>query len=127
MAAGFVRKVQLNIARMSTAAETGYMNAMAAATYLVGKGIPFRRAHELVGQAVRKGLEKQCELQQIPLDELKQLSPEFDADFYPAVSLRAVLECHDVVGGTAPAHVLEALDAAERRLKSRKEMVHAGA
>jgi argininosuccinate lyase len=127
VAAGFIREVRFNAARMSAAAETGYLNAMAAATYLVGKGIPFRRAHELVGQAVLKGLEKQCELQQIPLDELRQLSPEFAADFYPAVSLRAVLACHDVVGGTAPAQVLEALEAAEQRLKSRQEMVHAGA
>ena len=55
------------------------------------------------------------------------MSPEFDADFYAAVTLRAVLECHDVVGGTAPAHVLQALDAAEQRLKDRKETVHAGA
>jgi hypothetical protein len=38
-----------------------------------------------------------------------------------------VLECHDVVGGTAPAHVLQALDAAEQRLKDHKEIVHAGA
>ncbi len=55
------------------------------------------------------------------------MSPEFAADFYDAVGLRAVLECHDVVGGTAPAHVLTALDAAEQRLKNRQEMVHAGA
>ena len=127
VAAGFIREVQLNLARLSAAAETGYMNAMAAATYLVGKGIPFRRAHELVGQAVRIGLEKHCELQQIPLAELKQLSPEFDDGFYAAITLRAVLECHDVVGGTAPAHVFAALEAAEQRLKSRREMAHAGA
>jgi argininosuccinate lyase len=127
VAAGFIRDVQLNLARLGAAAETGYMNAMAAATYLVGKGIPFRHAHELVGQAVRIGLEKHCELQQIPLAELKQLSPEFDNDFYAAITLRAVLECHDVVGGTAPAHVLAALEAAEQRLKSRREMAHAGA
>ena len=127
VAAGFMREVQLNLARMSAAAETGYMNAMAAATYLVGKGIPFRRAHELVGQAVRLGLEKQCELQQIPLAELRQLSPEFGDDFYAAISLGAVLECHDLVGGTAPAHVLAALEAAEQRLKIHQEMAHAGA
>jgi len=125
VAAGFIREVHLNFDRLSTAAETGYMNAMAAATYLVGKGIPFRRAHELVGQAVRKGMETHCELQQIPLAELQQLSPEFGDDFFAAVTLSAVLACHDVVGGTAPAHVSAALDAAEKRLKSR-EMVDAG-
>jgi argininosuccinate lyase len=103
------------------------MNAMAAATYLTGKGVPFRRAHELVGKAVRAAMDKSCELQELPLAELRQLSPEFDADFYDAITLDAVLACHDVVGGTAPQRVASALDEAEQRLKSRKEAVHAGA
>jgi argininosuccinate lyase len=127
VAAGVVREVQMNLARMNSAAETGYMNAMAAATYLTRKGVPFRRAHELVGQAVRKALERQCELEKIPLAELRQLSPEFGDDFYDAISLSAVLACHDVLGGTAPEQVARALDGAERRLKSRQEAVHAGA
>jgi argininosuccinate lyase len=112
---------------MNAAAQTGNMNAMAAATYLTGKGVPFRHAHELVGQAVRKALEKKCELQDVPLSELRQLSPEFDADFFGAITLSAVLACHDVVGGTAPHQVAHALNEAEQRLKSRKEAVHAGA
>jgi argininosuccinate lyase len=80
-----------------------------------------------VGQAVRKALARYCELQELPLAELRQLSPEFDADFYDAITLSAVLACHDVVGGTAPHQVTRALEEAEQRLKSRKEMVHAGA
>ena len=127
VAAGFVREVQLNLARMNSAAQSGYMNAMAAATYLTGKGVPFRRAHEIVGQAVRKAMEDHCELEQIPLAELRQLSPEFDTDFYDAMTLSAVLACHDVAGGTAPEQVARALDVAEERLKRRKEAVHAGA
>ena len=49
--------MEFDFARMQKAAETGYMNAFAAATYLVGKGVPFRIAHELVGKAVRLALE----------------------------------------------------------------------
>ena len=127
VAAGFIRDVQLNLERMNSAAQSGYMNAMAAATYLTGKGVPFRRAHEIVGQAVRKALERQCELEQIALPELRQLSPEFDSDFYQAMTLEAVLACHDVAGGTAPDQVARALEVAEQRLKSRREAVHAGA
>ncbi len=125
--AGFMRQVRLNLVHMNTLAQSGNMNAMAAATYLTGKGVPFRRAHELVGKAVRAAMDRSCELQELPLAELRQLSPEFDADFYDAITLDAVLACHNVVGGTAPQRVASALDEAEQRLKSRKEAVHAGA
>jgi argininosuccinate lyase len=127
VAAGFVREVQLNLVHMNTEAQTGYMNAMAAATYLSAKGVPFRRAHELVGQAIRQALDRHCELHELPLSDLRRLSPEFDADFYDAITLPAVLACHDVMGGTAPEQVARALDEAEQRLKSRQEAAHAGA
>jgi len=55
--ARFTAALRFNTARMRTACETGYLNAMAAATYLVHKGVPFRKAHEKIGLAVRYGLE----------------------------------------------------------------------
>ncbi|MGA2991056.1 MAG: argininosuccinate lyase [Candidatus Korobacteraceae bacterium] len=127
VAAGFMREVQLNLVHMNTEAQTGNMNAMAAATYLTGKGVPFRRAHELVGQAVRKALARYCELQELPLAELRQLSPEFDADFYDAITLSAVLACIYVVGGSAPHQVTRALEEADQRLKCGLVLVHVGA
>ncbi len=104
--------------RMRAAAETGYLNAMAAATYLSNRGVPFRKAHEIVGNAVRLGLETGTELNHIPLEKLQQLSPEFAADFYAAISIEATLDCHDVVGGTARHRVAEALASARTRLAS---------
>ncbi len=69
------------------AAQSGYLNAMAAATYLVHKGVPFRTAHEKIGNAVRFALEKGVELGDLTLEELRQFGEEFDEDFYPAVTL----------------------------------------
>ena len=61
-----------------------------------------------------------CELESLPLDELKSLNPAFENDFYAAVKLQAVLDCHDVVGGTARGRVKSALaDAKERITKIR--------
>ncbi len=74
---------------------------MAAATYLVHKGVPFRKAHEKIGNAVRYGLDKGCELDGLTLEELKQFGPEFDSDFFAAITLEATVNCHDVIGGTA--------------------------
>lgn len=122
---GFVKAMDLDLAEMQAAAETGYMNALAAASYLVKKGVPFRRAHEHIGNAVRLGLDKGCELQDLPLAELKKLAPEFDQDFYEALQLHAVLDCHDVIGGTAVLQVQSALAAMKGRIAALKGGLHA--
>jgi argininosuccinate lyase len=104
---------------------------MAAATYLVHKGVPFRTAHEKIGNAVRFALEKGAELGELSLEELRQFGSEFEADFFDAVALNATLDCHNVVGGTARQRVREALSDATARIAAlaapAQEAVHAGA
>jgi len=112
----FTRALSFRAERMQSAAETGYLNAMAAATYLSNKGVPFRKAHEHIGNAVRLGLETNRELQHLTLDELRSISPEFSEDFYAAITLEATLDCHDVIGGTARARVRTALQEAKSRV-----------
>jgi argininosuccinate lyase len=112
----FTSSLKFRFDRMKTAAETGYLNAMAAATYLSNKGVPFRKAHEHIGNAVRLGLETNRELQHLTLDELRTITPEFSEDFFQAITLEATLDCHDVIGGTARAHVRTALQEAKSRL-----------
>jgi argininosuccinate lyase len=107
----FTAALRFNTARMRAACESGYLNAMAAATYLVHKGVPFRKAHEKIGQAVRYGLEKGCELDGLTLQELQQFGPEFGSDFFSSITLDATVNCHDVMGGTAVGRVREALAA----------------
>jgi argininosuccinate lyase len=115
----FTRALTFRFNKMRQAAETGYLNAMAAATYLSNKGVPFRKAHEIIGNAVRLGLDKNLELNAIPLADLQQLSEHFGEDFYAAIILRATIDCHDVLGGTATIRVAEALAAARSRLATR--------
>ena len=109
LVARFTAALQFNFERMREAAQTGYLNAMAGATYLVHKGVPFRTAHEKIGNAVRYALEKGVELGELSLEELRQFGSEFGEDFYAAVTLEATLDCHDVIGGTATARVKAAL------------------
>lgn len=130
--ARFTRALELNFARMKEAAQTGYLNAMAGATYLVHKGVPFRKAHEKIGNAVRFALEKGVELGELSLEELRQFGSEFEEDFYAAVTLEATLDCHDVIGGTATGRVKAALGSAAERVAALKkagapEVAHAGA
>ena len=114
----FTTALRFKQERMKTAATTGYLNAMAAATYLSNKGVPFRKAHEIVGNAVRVGLETRRELDAISLAELQELSPAFGEDFFAAITVEATLDCHDVVGGTARGRVKAALASAKERLAS---------
>jgi argininosuccinate lyase len=112
----FTASLKFRFDKMKTAAETGYLNAMAAATYLSNKGVPFRKAHEIVGNAVRLGLETNRELNALTLPELRTLSDAFAEDFFAAITLEATLDCHDVIGGTARPRVQAALTAAKARL-----------
>ena len=116
LVARFTAALQFNRERMSEAAQSGYLNAMAAATYLVHKGVPFRTAHEKIGNAVRYALEKGVELNDLTLDELRGFGPEFGEDFFAAVTLTETLDCHDVIGGTARRRVQQALAAASERI-----------
>jgi argininosuccinate lyase len=112
----FTSTLKFRFDKMKTAAETGYLNAMAAATYLSNKGVPFRKAHEHIGNAVRLGLETNRELQHLTLDELRNICPEFGEDFFASITLEATLDCHDVIGGTARTRVAAALADARQRI-----------
>ncbi len=115
---GFTRALRFKHASMQHAAEHGYLNAMAAATYLSNKGVPFRKAHEIIGNAVRLGLETGVELNGLTLPQLQQLSPEFSEDVFEAINLQQTLDCHDVPGGTATHRVHQALTDAKNRLEA---------
>jgi argininosuccinate lyase len=116
--APFTAALSFRTDRMKAACATGFLNAMAAATYLVHKGVPFRTAHEKIGNAVRYCLDKKCELGDLSLEDLHQFGEEFQEDFFAAITLEATLDCHDVVGGTNRARVRTALTEAEKRVQA---------
>ncbi len=116
----FTRALRFRAEVMKAAATRGYLNAMAAATYLTHKGVAFRKAHEKIGQAVRLGLESGRELDDLTLEELRGFGEEFDMDFFAAIALEATLDCHDVIGGTARDRVRDAVRDASRRIESDK-------
>jgi argininosuccinate lyase len=122
-----VKAVEFNKERMHEAAQSGFMNAWAGSTYLVRRGVPSRIAHERIGKAVQMCVERNCELQDLPLSDLQSLSSEFGADFFEILKLASVLAIHDVPGGTAPARVRNAITTAKKRIEALREEVHAHA
>jgi argininosuccinate lyase len=124
---GWMKDVEFDFARMSEAAQSGFMNAWAAATYLVERGVPSRLAHEAVGKAVKLCIERGCELQDLAITDLQAIHPAFTEDFFKALTLDAVLRIHHVEGGTAPGQVKRAIQRGEHRISLLRGDVHAHA
>jgi argininosuccinate lyase len=127
LVSGWMKAVEFNHQRMNHAVQSGFMNAWAAATYLVKRGVPSRLAHEQIGKAVKLCMERNCELQDLTLDELQGLNPIFDESFRDCLKPASVLAIHDVAGGTAPLRVQKAIAAAKEKIDSLREVFHAHA
>lgn len=83
---------------MAKSAMNGFTNATDAADYLVGKGVPFRDAHSIIGRLVLYCIEKGTGIDALSLEELKSICPAFEADVYEAVSLKTCVEKRLTVG-----------------------------
>src|SRR6202022_2087907 len=104
-----LRNIRINEARTREAASRGYLNATELADYLVRKGMPFRAAHEVVGRAVVRAIERGCELQELSRADLRQFSQRIDEEIFAALSLESTLKMKSQLGGTAPEQVARAL------------------
>jgi argininosuccinate lyase len=111
-----IPRITVNREAMRKAASVGFLNATDMADYLVGKGMPFRKAHACVGSAVAYALDKGCELDQLTLDELKSFSPLIDADIFDHLTLAHMIDRRQSPGGTATENVTRALDEARNAL-----------
>jgi argininosuccinate lyase len=100
------------------AASRGYSTATDLADYLVRKGVPFRDAHEVVGQAVRLAIDTNRPLHELTLDELRTLSGEIENDVYSVLTLEGSVAARDHIGGTAPDQVRAAVARARARLQA---------
>jgi argininosuccinate lyase len=108
--ARLVRGLQFNREAMRKAALGGYTLATEIADYLSRQGMPFRDAHRLVGQMVATAIAADRGLESFSIEELRQFSPLFDVDIVDHLTLEGALGSRDVLGGTAPRRVREALE-----------------
>ncbi len=108
--------IEVHRERMESAARAGFPTATDLADYLVRKGIAFRDAHEIVGRAVRFGVENSRDLADMSLDELQQFSDVIGDDVFEVLSLHGSMSARDHTGGTAPVQVRRAAAAARSRL-----------
>lgn len=97
---GMIATLQVKKEAMEHAIHHDFSNATELADYLATKGIPFRKAHEIVGELVLKGLKTGTNLVDIPLDEYKKISPKIEEDVYTCLQPKVAVERRNSYGGT---------------------------
>ncbi len=102
---------------MYKAAKQGFATATDLADYLVRKGMAFRDAHEVVGQAVRLGIESKRDLADISLAELQQFSDQIGDDVFAILTLEGSVAARKHIGGTAPETVRKAIQSARASMQ----------
>ena len=98
-----LKTLKFNKQQMERSAMMGFTNATDAADYLVGKGMPFRDAHSVIGRLVLHCIDKGCAIDDLELKELKGFSDLFENDIYDAISLKTCVEKRLTVGAPGPA------------------------
>ena len=111
--------IKLNEQNAIDAAKGGYSNATELADYLVGKGIPFREAHSIVGRIVLYAISKQKALEDMDVSEYKEFSDVISDDVYPVLQLENILEKRNIKGGVAPAQTKIELEILTKQLSER--------
>ena len=117
--ADMIPAIEANKTTMYEAAKRGFSTATDLADYLVGTGIPFRDAHEIVGKAVAYGIAEQKDLSDMSLEELVQFSDQIKNNVFSVLTLEGSVAARDHIGGTAPVQVKAAAARALEKVSSR--------
>lgn len=99
-AAGMIATMQVNAGAMMAQAKKGYLAATDVADYLAKKGLPFRKAHEVVGHLVLLCDKRGCDLEDLTLDDFRAESELFEADIAGALNLHDIVAARTTYGGT---------------------------
>ena len=102
---------------MRNAAARGFINATDCADYLVKKGLPFRDAYKITGTLVAYCIKNQTVLENLSIEEFRELSPVFDDDVYEAIKLETCVNMRKADGGPAPEAVKKQIEFARKYTK----------
>ena len=121
--AQLIRGMKLREDVMRHAVEADYSNATDLADYLVRKGLPFRKAHAVAGQAVAQCIARGIYLAELPIADYQQLSPLFAEDIYDAISPETCVSCRNSYGGTSYEQAEMQLEAAKNLMTEEERMI----
>jgi argininosuccinate lyase len=110
--------------RMEQAAKEGWILATELADYLVTQGVPFRKAHHVVGQIVRFCIEEGKDFKDCTLEELRKFHRAFDETIFEVLDVRKAVERRKSHGGTSWSRVKEAIETTENYVRETKENIN---
>ncbi len=119
----FLKGVKVNQASMLRRAKEGFLTATDLADYLARKGLPFRKAHKLVGEMVRFCIEHNKRFEDLSLDEFKGFSPLFEEDVLGMIDLEEAVRRRRSKGGTSPEAVKETLARVKEEIRHEKKVL----
>ncbi len=119
--AGMLEELTFRTDRMREACKAGFLNATELADYLVGRGLPFREAHHVTGQAVAAAEREGKGLEDRTLPELQALEPRIDSDVYAVLDYAAAVRRRETPGGTGPRSVARQLEQLELWLAEQEQ------
>jgi argininosuccinate lyase len=117
ISAELLENTEFNVERLRAATIGGFMTATDLADYLVKRNMPFRQAHGVVGRIVALCQERDCELVDLSLTELRRFSELIEADIFEVLSVDGSINSRLSAGGTARIRVEEALNRVEQQLE----------
>ena len=115
---GMIQTMKFRKDRMAKSAMNGFTNATDAADYLVGKGVPFRDAHGIIGRLVLYCIEKDTSIDALSLEELRSISDKFDEDIYDAISLKSCVEKRLTIGAPGEKMMKQVIEKNKEYLKN---------
>ena len=120
---GMIATMSINQDAMDEQAKKGYLAATDVADYLAKKGMPFRKAHEVVGHLVLLCDKRGCDLSDLSLDDFRAESELFEQDITEALDLESIVAARTTFGGTGHSAVKEQMEQAKDVLNADKEAV----
>lgn len=121
VAIGMIENLEFDTEVTRAAVDTGYLVATEVADYLVSKGLPFRKAHDIAGALVRTAIDKQSELAGLNLSVFRAESELFEKDIFEWLDVSRAVDRRDIVGGPAKNRILAEIERAQADLQREPE------
>ena len=115
---GMIKTMKVNKEIMAASAMNGFTNATDAADYLVKNGVPFRDAHGIIGRLVLYCIDQNKAIEELSLEELKNISDVFEEDIYDAISLETCVGKRNTIGAPGPDAMKKVLEINEEFLRN---------
>ena len=119
---GMISTMKVNVDAMRVQSKKGYLAATDVADYLAKKGLPFRKAHEIVGHLVLLCDKRDCDLDDLSLEDFKEASDLFEADITEALDLESIVAARTTYGGTGNSVVAEQIELGTAKLAEDKNL-----